>query len=118
MVSKVNFCHRDHKLWSRRWIFAIDTTICGVEGEFLPSTPTEFLVSEEKFFKCPNISTGAEIVGVWKTKSYLEDFLNTQMLIEARRANGPATFTLPLPDKTGYCALFFRGGLGGVHKIS
>ena len=39
------------------------------------------------------------------------------MLIEARRANGPATFTLPLPDKTGYCALFFRGGLGGVHKI-
>ena len=40
----------------------------------MPSTPTEFLVSEEKFFKCPNISTGAEIVGVWKTKSYLEDF--------------------------------------------
>ena len=30
VVSKVNFCPQHHNLWCWRWIFAIDTTICGV----------------------------------------------------------------------------------------
>ena len=47
VVSKVNYCHRHHNLWC----------------------PSGNLSS------APNISTGAEIVGVWKTKSCLEDFM-------------------------------------------
>ena len=68
--------------------FLPSTTNCGVEGGFLPSTP-QFVVSKvnfchrhqqnlwctsRNFLSAPNISTGAEIVGVWKTKSYLEYF--------------------------------------------
>ena len=34
-----------HILWCQRCIFAINTTICGVESEFLPSTQ-QFVVSE------------------------------------------------------------------------
>ena len=58
-----------------------------VDGKFLPSTPqfvvpklnfaidtTIYGVGVEIFQVPPNISTGAKIVGVWKTKSYLEDF--------------------------------------------
>ena len=81
VVPKVNF--RRHPLQK----FTFDTTFCGVEGEFLPSTP-QFVVSKvtfchrhhnlwcssRNFSSAPNFSTGAEIVGVWKTKSYLEDF--------------------------------------------
>ena len=81
VVSKVDF--RRHPLQKS----TLDTTLCGVEGEFLPSTP-QFVMSQvifchrhhnlwcprRNFSSVPNISTVAEIVGVWKTKSYLEDF--------------------------------------------
>ena len=88
VVSMVKIHYRHHNLWCRRWIFVIVTTNCGHEGGFLPSTP-QFVVSKvnfchrhqqnlwctsRNFLSAPNISTGAEIVGVWKTKSYLEDF--------------------------------------------
>ena len=39
MVSKVNFCHWHHNLWCWRWIFAIDTTICGVRVEIFQESP-------------------------------------------------------------------------------
>ena len=81
VVSKVNF--RRHPLQK----FTFDTTFCGVEGEYLPLTP-QFLVAKVNFChrhhnlwclstifsSAPNILIGAKILGVWKTKSYLEDF--------------------------------------------
>ena len=82
VVSKLNFC----KGCLQKFIF--DTPFCGVEGEFLQLTP-QFVELKanichrhhnlwclcRNFSNAPNISTGAEIVGVWKTKTYLEDFL-------------------------------------------
>ena len=75
MVWKVIFC----KGFLLKFTFG--TTFCGVEGEFLPSTPL-FVVSKvnfshwnhnsgcpsRTFLSAPNISTGTEIVGVWKAK--------------------------------------------------
>ena len=82
VVSKVNFCK------GCLLKFTFDTTFCGVEGEFLPSTP-QFVEAKVNFCHrhhnlwcssrnvstAPNTLTEAEIVGVWKTKSYLEGFV-------------------------------------------
>ena len=40
----------------------------------MPSTP-HFVVSEKIFSSARNISTGAKIVGAWKTKIYQEELL-------------------------------------------
>ena len=55
-------------------MFAIYTTFCGVRVEF--------------FLSALNISTGAEIVVVWKTKSYLEDFAYKSCEVRQIKVNG------------------------------
>ena len=71
LMAKIHLQH--HILWCRRRIFAIDTTICGSKANFC-HRHHNLRCPSRNFSSAPNISTGAEIVGVWKTKCYLEDF--------------------------------------------